>query len=87
MYVTVGGDTKRLLEALLIAPFLRIFSKKSVHVLGLTPNAGMDEINDLYGKGALKPVIDGPFDFNDLPMAIQHFGAGRHLGKVVVNIS
>ena len=86
VYVTVGGDTKRLLQAVLVAPFIRMSGKKNVRVLGLKPNIGMDRINDLYDRGALKPVIDGPYDFNDLPTAIQHFGDGRHLGKVVINM-
>jgi NADPH:quinone reductase-like Zn-dependent oxidoreductase len=87
VYVTVGGDTKRLLQAVSVAPLIRRIGKKNVHLLALKPNEGMNDINALYDRGALKPVIDGPYDFNDLPKAIQHFGDGRHLGKVVVNIS
>lgn len=82
VYVTVGGDTGRLLEAVL----LRTFGNRRVRVLALKPNEGMDEINRLYEAGAIKPLVDGPHAFNDLPAAVRHFGSGKHLGKVVVDV-
>lgn len=87
VYVTVGGDTSSLLQTALLSPIARIFSGKKASVLALNPNDGMDEINRLYEAGLIKPVIDGPFAFEDLPAAIARFGSGKHLGKVVVQTS
>lgn len=86
-YITVGGETARLLQTALFAPAVKRFSSKRASVLALKPNKGMDEINRLYEAGALQPVIDGPYEFRELPAALARFGAGTHLGKVVVTVS
>ncbi len=86
VYVTVGGDIARILAIALRQRSQRSDSGQRLHVLGLKPNDGMDEINGMFETGHLKPAIDGPHDFNDLPAAIQRFGEGGHLGKVVVTV-
>ena len=35
--------------------------------------------------GKLKPVIDGPYAFSEVPKPIQYFGKGQHKGKVVID--
>jgi len=81
-YVTVGGATARIFQALLFSPIIRTFIKKNVHVLGLKPNKDLDYINELFEAGELKPVIDGPYNLSSTVEAIQHFGEGKHKGKV-----
>lgn len=85
-YVTVGGSMPRLLGVLLAGLLISTFTSKKLSVLSLKPNHGLDQISDLTDKGYLKPVIDGPFNFDQIPALIQYFGEGRHKGKVVIEI-
>jgi len=86
VYVTVGGSMFRLLEVALIGWFISLFTGKKLSVLIHKPNRGLDRISVLLEKGGLKPVVDGPYGFEQIPDLIQYFGEGRHLGKIVVEI-
>ena len=85
-YITVGGSMYRLFEILLIGSLLSLFTGKKLSVLNLMPNKGLDRISKLVEKGQIKPVIDGPYGFDEIPELIQYFGEGKHLGKIVVEI-
>jgi NADPH:quinone reductase-like Zn-dependent oxidoreductase len=85
-YITVGGSMVRLLETVVIGSLISLFTGKKLSVLVHKPNKGLDRISELVEKGQLKPVIDGPYGFEQIPGLIQYFGEGRHLGKIVVEI-
>ena len=85
-YITVGGSMYRLFEILLIGSLLSLFTDKKLSVLNLRPNKGLDRNSKLVEKGQIKPVIDGPYGFDEIPELIQYFGEGKHLGKIVVEI-
>ena len=81
-YVTVGGDPGRLIALL----FARWFGQRNMHILALKSNKYQIEMAPLLSSGALKAVIDGPYDFHELPRLIRRFGEGLHTGKVVVRV-
>ncbi|MBK8338581.1 MAG: NAD(P)-dependent alcohol dehydrogenase [Flavobacteriales bacterium] len=81
-YVTVGGDPGRLI-ALLLA---RWFGRRNMHILALRSNKNLDDLAPMLSSSALKPVIDGPYEFQELPRLIRRFGEGLHTGKVVVRV-
>ncbi len=88
-YVTVGGDPGRLIALLFARWFGRLFhwgGTKRMHILALKSNKNLDELAPLLSSGALKPVIDGPNAFHELPRLIRRFGEGLHMGKVVVRV-
>ncbi|WP_428236661.1 NAD(P)-dependent alcohol dehydrogenase [Gracilimonas sp.] len=85
-YVTVGGSMPRLFGIVLSGWILSLFTGKKLSVLALKPNKGLDQLSRLAEKGILKPVIDGPYPFDQIPELIQYFGEGKHKGKVVVKI-
>lgn len=85
-YITVGGPMYRLVEIALIGSLISLFTGKKLSVLIHKPNRGLDQISKLVEKGQIKPVVDGPYEFNKIPELIQYFGEGRHLGKIVVEI-
>ncbi|MDJ0591244.1 MAG: NAD(P)-dependent alcohol dehydrogenase [Pleurocapsa sp. MO_226.B13] len=85
-YVTVGGETPQLLQALFLSPLIRSFYKKNVSILALKPNQDLDYINELFEAGQIKPVIDGIYKLNHTAKAIQHFGEGKHQGKVIITV-
>ena len=85
-YVTVGGELNRLLQILLLKPWISKFSKKSIGIVALKPNKDLDYVNELYETGKIKPVIDGPYKLSEVPELIQYFGEGKHTGKVVITL-
>ena len=85
-YVTVGGTTARLLQAFFLGPLVRLFSKKNIRIVALKPNKDLDYMNELIEAGKVKPVIDGPYNLNEVANVIQYFGEGRHKGKVVISL-
>jgi len=86
IYITMGGSMVRLFEIALLGSLISLFTNKKLSVLIHEPNRGLDRISELVEKGQLKPVVDGPYEFDKIPELIQYFGEGRHLGKIVVEI-
>ena len=84
IYVTVGGSIPRLLQALLLMPWLWMFSKKKVRIVVLKPNKDLVYMNELFQAGKVKPVTDGPYMLEDVPNAFRLFGKGDHKGKIVI---
>jgi NADPH:quinone reductase-like Zn-dependent oxidoreductase len=85
-YSTVGGTSFRLLQAFFLGLFIPIFSKKKIRVVALKPNKDLVYINELYETGKIKPVIDGPYKFEEIPKVLQYFGEGKHKGKIVITV-
>lgn len=85
-YVTVGGSTARLLQAVIQGPWISITRKRRIRVVALEPNKDLAYINELFEAGKFKPVIDGPYPLSDLPEALRYFGTGDHKGKVVISV-
>jgi NADPH:quinone reductase-like Zn-dependent oxidoreductase len=85
-YVTVGGSIPRVLQALALGPLLARTSDKHMRMVVLKPNKDLAYMNELFERGAMVPVIDGPYAFADLPDAFRHFGSGDHKGKIIVTM-
>lgn len=86
-YVTVGGSTARLMQAVIQGPWISITRKRRIRVVALKPNKDLAYINELFEAGKFKPVIDGPYPLSDLPEALRYFGTGDHKGKVVISVN
>ena len=76
----------QLLPALLLGSWFRMTGKKSIRLVILKPNKDLAYMNELFEAGKVKPVIDGPYKFSEVPEAMRHFGAGNHKGKVVITV-
>ena len=85
-YVTMGGSMYRMLEISFLGSIISLFTGKKLKVLIHEPNKGLDRISGLVEKRQIKPVVDGPYGFDEIPELIQYFGEARHLGKIVVEI-
>ena len=85
-YVTVGGNLIRLLQCLCAAPLISLFNKRNIRIVALKSNKYLDWIHELYEAKKLRCIIDGPYPLNQAAMAIQHFGDGKHAGKVIITI-
>lgn len=86
-YVTVGGHLPRLLQLLCLGGLVRRLNQKSLRIVALKPNKDLSAINDLFERGRLELVIDGPYPLSGVPQAIRRLGEGRHLGKVVISVA
>lgn len=86
VYVTVGGSVARLLQALLLGPFISMISKKHLLIVALKPNKDLLYMNGIFETGKVNPVIDGPYKLHELPEAFRLFGKAEHKGKVVITM-
>ena len=85
-YVTVGGSTGRLFQALFLGRWISLAKKKHIRIVALKPNKDLLYMNGLFEAGKVKPVIDGPYKLNEFPEAFRIFGKGEHKGKVVITM-
>jgi NADPH:quinone reductase-like Zn-dependent oxidoreductase len=86
-YATVGGESmKLLLKTLIAGPWIRLTRRRRVGLIALRPNRDMRYLNECFEAGKLVPVIDGPYSLADSREAFRRFGAGDHLGKIVITI-
>jgi NADPH:quinone reductase-like Zn-dependent oxidoreductase len=86
VYVTVGGSIGHLLQVLILAPLIRMIQRKHLRIVALKPNKDLAFMNDLFEKGKVKTVIDGPYRLDQLAEAFRHFAKADHLGKIVITI-
>ena len=86
IYVTVGGSIGRLLQALLLKPWISLINKKKIQIVALKINKDLEYMNQLFEDGKLKPVIDGPYTLEEVPDAFRLFIKGEHKGKVVITV-
>jgi NADPH:quinone reductase-like Zn-dependent oxidoreductase len=85
-YATVGGSMPRLVQVLILAPWIRRTSKKNLLLVGLKPNKDLAYLNELFEAGKFVPLIDGPYTFREAPEAFRLFGAAKHKGKIVITM-
>jgi NADPH:quinone reductase-like Zn-dependent oxidoreductase len=49
--------------------------------------AQLDEITKLIESGALRPILDQTYPFEQAPAALAHAEGGRAKGKVVITMA
>jgi NADPH:quinone reductase-like Zn-dependent oxidoreductase len=84
-YVTVGGNTSRLLQAMVLGPLMSRIYSKHVRIVILKPNKDLAYMNELFEAGKLVPVI-GPYKLADVPEAFRLFETGDYKGKIIVTL-
>lgn len=85
-YVSIGGDSGKLLQMLFMNPLLKLFSKKRMHMVMLKANKDLEYIQQLHEDNKINCVIDGPYTFSEIPWAVQRFGDSLHHGKIVISV-
>ncbi len=86
MYVTVGGNGK-IIQIFLLGPLYGSLVKKKFRMVRLKPNKDLEYLNRLYIEGKLRPVIHAPFELEEIRRAFELFAAGRHQGKLVLEVN
>jgi len=87
IYVTIGGNTSRILQCVMFGKWIARRHHKHIRVLGLKPNRGLDHLTDLVESGKILPMIDRRYPLVDAVDAIKHFAAAKHKGKVVISVA
>ena len=85
----LGKPLLRPVMALLSRKVRRAARKRGVRYSFLFMRANGDqlrEITALVDAGAIRPVVDQVYDFDDTAAALDHVGSGRAKGKVVVTM-
>ncbi|HKS57134.1 MAG TPA: NAD(P)-dependent alcohol dehydrogenase [Steroidobacteraceae bacterium] len=77
------GPLMPVIKASVVAPF--VDQKMGFFIARLEP-ADLQLLGDLMGSGALTPVIDRRYAFDDAAKAMEYLEGGRARGKVIVNI-
>jgi NADPH:quinone reductase-like Zn-dependent oxidoreductase len=85
-YVTVGGDTSRLLQLAFPGPLIGRLTGTRLTLVGLKPNKDLKYVNELFEAGRLTPVIDSVYALTDVREALRRFGTGQHFGKIIVRM-
>ena len=86
-YVTVGGSMPRVLQCLVFAKWISMTQKKTLRVLALKPNRGLNHFTGLIEAGKILPAIDSRFPLAEAPQALKHFASARHKGKVIISVA
>jgi NADPH:quinone reductase-like Zn-dependent oxidoreductase len=88
-YVAMGGPTMWLLQALLVAPFMRLGGGRRMGLLlGWKPFHPHDvhTLEELIATGSVRPRIDRRFPLSDVAQALRYVDDGHARGKVVITI-
>jgi NADPH:quinone reductase-like Zn-dependent oxidoreductase len=86
-YASVGGPSMaQLLKLPLVGWWYRLTTGRTIGIIGLRANRDLQYMNEQFDAGKLVPVIDGPYTLSTAPDAFRRFGAGHHLGKIVITV-
>jgi NADPH:quinone reductase-like Zn-dependent oxidoreductase len=86
-YVTLGGGTSDLLQAMVVGPISALFgSRRAGLMLWWKPfhPADVELLTDLLLAGHLKPAIHGRYPLGRTGEALRMVDEGRPLGKVII---
>ena len=86
IYVTVGGNSARILQLVLLGSLMSMTGSKQLSLIMHKPNRDLNILKELFESGKMKPVVDRCFALNATAEAFQYFGAGHFKGKVVISI-
>jgi len=80
-YVTVGGKSSRIFQALILSKLLK---KQKMSLVMYKPNKDLNYLIKLFEENKLKLNIDKRFPFDKTPDAFRYFEQGTFIGKVVI---
>jgi NADPH:quinone reductase-like Zn-dependent oxidoreductase len=89
VYVTLGGETVRLFQGLLLGPLLSLFNDRWMGLMiwwkPFQP-ADVATLKELIAAGKLAPVIDRRYPLSEVVEALRYVDDGRARGKVVITV-
>ena len=85
-YVVAGGSLGMIFRLLLLGPLLSRMFGKRMTVLLHKANEGLADIEKLYAADKVAPIICQRHPLSGVPQALADFGAGKVVGKAVINV-
>ena len=87
-YITLGGDTGRIFQALILGPLVSRFGRSGWMGLMIwwKPFKPEDlvKLGELFAAGKLHPVIDRRYPLREVVEALRHVDDGHARGKVII---
>lgn len=85
-YITVGGDISLVMKIGRQSKRLAKQHGKTLRVLGLKPNQGLNEFTGMIESGKILPAIDKRYPLKEVPNALQRFYEAKQEGKIIINV-
>jgi NADPH:quinone reductase-like Zn-dependent oxidoreductase len=87
-YVTTGGTTGQIFQALLLAPIISLPNDKKMGSLGEVKQNPEDLVvmKELIEAGKVKPFIDRRYPLSETTEALRYVSEGHARGKVVISM-
>ena len=83
----VGGSVATFFQILLLGPWIRRTTGKSIRLLMVQRNRkDLVSITELCEAGKVVPVIDRRYPLSEVPEALRYLGEGRAKGKIVITV-
>ena len=86
IYVTVGGKSARILQLVFVGSLISMIGSKKLTLIMHKPNKDLNNLNELFESGKVKPIVDRCFPLSKTAEAFQYYGEGQFKGKVVIII-
>ena len=89
VYVTLGGETGRIFQGLVLGPLISMRSDQSMGLMIWWKPFHRDDVatlKELIAAGKLAPVIDRRYPLSGVVDALRHVDDGRARGKVVISM-
>jgi NADPH:quinone reductase-like Zn-dependent oxidoreductase len=86
IYVLVGGSMARIIQVLLLGPWISMTGRKKMGILGAKPNKDLAFIIELIESGKVVPVIDRQYPLSEVSEALRYLGEGNAKGKIVITV-
>jgi NADPH:quinone reductase-like Zn-dependent oxidoreductase len=80
-YVSVGGNTSRILQLVLLS---KLIKKYKLHMVAYTANKDLGYLMTLFKADKIKPLIDKCYPLEKTAEAFEYFGTGNFKGKIVI---
>jgi NADPH:quinone reductase-like Zn-dependent oxidoreductase len=86
IFVIVGGASGRIIQFMLVGPWLSMAGSKKTKLLLAKPNANIETLKELIEAGEIEPIIDRRYPLRQVPEAVQYLGDGHARGKLVITM-
>lgn len=87
IFVLVGGELVRILQAISLKPLLSMIGSKKMRFFIANVNpTDLIVLKDLLEAGKVVPIIDRQYPLDEVAEAIRYRGEGHAQGKVVISI-
>jgi NADPH:quinone reductase-like Zn-dependent oxidoreductase len=87
IYVTTGGSTTQMFQAMLLGPLLsRNGNQKMGNMLARPNQKDLAFLKELLEAGKIVPVIDRCYPLSEVPEAIRYLEEGHAKGKIVITV-